>query len=51
MLRPTFEKASAVASSPRALAALAYNIVQTVAWGYCGVLLDSGIRLGVFALR
>ena len=48
MLRPTFEKASAAVSSPRALAALAYNVVQTAAWGYCAVLLDNGIRWGVF---
>lgn len=48
MLRPTFEKASTVVSSPRALAALAYNVVQTAAWGYCAALLDNGIRWGVF---
>jgi hypothetical protein len=38
MFLPTFEKASAAVTSPRALAALVYNVAQAVAWGQCAFL-------------
>ena len=44
MLRPTFENAPAAVASPRALAALAYNLAQTAAWAQCATLLFAAAR-------
>lgn len=43
-----FEKVSDVATSPRLVVALAYNIAQTLAWGSCAAMLDNAVRWSVF---